>query len=176
MIARIAMMGIVLLTALLLATVVVPAVTFGVWRPDLVVLTVIGFAVADGPGTGARYGFAAGLAVDLLSTGTHLVGTGALVLLLVGYLSGTARPYLSATGLVGQIALAGLATTLAILAFGLLGQLLEVTPITLLAALGSALATGIYSALLAPLVLLPVAALSRRLPGAPTVNPRSPIS
>lgn len=175
MIARVTMMAIVLLTALLLATVVLPAVTFGVWRPDLVVLTVVAFAVADGPGTGARYGFVAGLAVDLLSTGTHLVGTAALVLLLVGYLSGTVRPYLSATGLVGQIALAGVATTLTVLAFGLLGQLLEVAAITPLAAVGSALATGIYSALLAPLVLPPVAALSRRLPGAPVVNPLSSI-
>lgn len=176
MIARVTMMTVVLLTALLLATVVVPVVTFGVWRPDLVVLTVVAFAISDGPGTGARYGFTAGLAVDLLSSGTHLVGTGALVLLLVGYVSGTVRPYLSATGIVGQIALAGLATTLAVLAFGLLGQLLEVAPTTVLAALLSALATGIYSALLAPLVLVPVAALSRRLPGAPVVNPRSPIS
>lgn len=175
MIARVTMMALVLLTALLLGTVALSAVTFGVWRPDLVVLTVVGFAIADGPGTGARYGFAAGLSVDLLSAGSHLVGTAALVLLLVGYLSGLARPYLSATGLVGQIALAGMASMCAVLAYGLLAGLLEVTSVSPWAAVRSALATGLYNALLAPLVLLPVAALSRRAPGAPSVNPRSKI-
>lgn len=175
MIARVMMMALVLLTALLLGTVVLSALTFGVWRPDLVVLTVVAFAIADGPGTGARYGFAAGLSVDLLSTGSYLVGTAALVLLVVGYLSGMARPYLSATGLVGQIALAGTASISAVLAYGLLASLLEVTAVSPLGAVRSALATGLYNALLAPLVLIPVAALSRRVPGPSSVNPRSPI-
>ncbi|MBA2528472.1 MAG: rod shape-determining protein MreD, partial [Euzebyales bacterium] len=55
------MAGTVLLTALLLQTVVLPAVAVAGWRPDLVGLTVVAFALADGPDTGARYGFTAGL-------------------------------------------------------------------------------------------------------------------
>lgn len=174
MIARVGMMALVLLTALLLDTVVLPAISFGVWRPDAVVLTVVGFALADGPGTGARYGFAAGLAVDLLSTGSQLVGTAALVLLLVGYASGAARPYLAATGLVGQVTLAGLASTITVLTYGLLSQMLEVASSTPLQAALSALATGLYNTLLAPLVLVPVIALSRRLPVAGAMPPRPP--
>lgn len=167
MIARVAMMGLVLVSALLLGTVVLSAVSFGGWQPDLVVLTVVGFALADGAGTGARYGFVAGLAVDLLSVGTQLVGTAALVLLGIGYASGVLRPYLSATGLTGQVALASTASAVAIVGYGLLGQLLEVAPSGLLAVVQSALATGVYNAVLAPLVLVPIGALCRTLPTTP---------
>lgn len=175
MIARVAMMALILLTALLLDTVVLPGISFGVWRPDLVVLTVVGFALADGAGTGARYGFVAGLTVDLLSTGSQLVGTAALVLLLVGYASGVIRPYLSATGLVGQVILAGTASTAAVLTYGLLSQLLEVASTTPWAALQSAVATGLYNAVLAPFAVTAVGTLSRKLPGAPSVASRSPL-
>lgn len=164
MIARVAMMALVLVTALLITTVLGPAVTFGWWRPDIVVLTVVAFAVADGAGTGARYGFTAGLAVDLLSVGTQLVGTGALVLLLVGYASGAVRPYLAATGMVGQVAVAALASATAGLAYGLLAGLLEVAPLGTMATVGAAAATGVYNAVLAPAVLAPVGALCRHLP------------
>lgn len=167
------MMMMVLLTALLLGTVVLPGISFGMWRPDLVVLSVVAFALADGSGTGARYGFVAGLTVDVLSTGSQLVGTAALVLLLVGYSCGVARPYLSATGLVGKIALAMAATTLAVLSFGMLSQLLEVSSATPLQALQSALATGLYNVLFAPFVLAAVAALSAKLPVASSVTSRS---
>lgn len=174
MIARAAMMVLVLLTALLLDTVILPGISFGIWRPDLVVLTVVAFALADGPGTGIRYGFLAGLTVDLLSTGSQLVGTAALVLLLVGYVSGMLRPYLSATGMVGTVALAGTASTAAVLSYGLLSQLLEVASSTPWAALQSALATGLYNALLAPVVVIVVGRLSRRLPVAAATISRSP--
>lgn len=170
MIARVAMMTLVLATALLLGTVIVPAISTGIWRPDLVVLTVVAFGLTDGSDTGARYGFTAGLAVDLLSAGSQLVGTAALVLLLVGYVSGMARPYLSSTGIVGQVAMAAAASTLAILSYGLLSQFLEVASSTPLAALQSGLATGLYNAVLAPFVLIGVGTLSRRLPGAPSAT------
>lgn len=175
MILRAGMMILVLLTALLVGTVIVPGISAGIWRPDLVVLTVVAFALADGPGTGVRYGFAAGLTVDLLSTGSQLVGTAALVLALVGYASGIVRPYLTATGLIGQVALAGVASTIAVLSYGLLSQLLEVASTTPWAALQSAVATGLYNAVLAPVVVLAVGALSRRIPGAPSAAPRAPL-
>lgn len=172
MIVRLGLMGLVLLTALLLGTVVLGAISFGVWRPDLVVLTVVAFGLAEGAGTGARYGFVAGLVVDLLSAGTHVVGTAALVLLLIGYASGALRPYLSTSGLAGQIGMAASASAVAVAAYGLLGQLLEVDSPSLLGVVQSALATGVYNAVLAPLVLLPVGALSRRVMDSPTVAAR----
>lgn len=164
MIARVGMMVLVLMTALLLATVVAPAASFGVWRPDLVALTVVAFALADGAGTGGRYGFAAGLAVDLLSGGTQLVGTAALVLLLVGYATGALRPYVAASGLPGRVAVAGAASAVASLGYGVLAGLLESSGVGGLALLQSAAATGLYNAALAPAVLLPVGALCRRIP------------
>lgn len=173
MIPRLVMMAAVLVTALLLSTVVLSALTWGMWRPDLIVLTVVGFALADGPGTGARYGFVAGLAVDLLSTGSQLVGTAALVLLLVGYTAGVVRPYLSTAGLVGQVAVAAVASVAAVLAYGLLSQLLEVASSTPLAALQSAVATGLYNALFAPIVLIGVGGLVSRLPSAPSAAART---
>lgn len=163
MIIRLALMALVLVTAMLIGTVVLSAVSVGVWRPDLVVLTVVAFAVADGPGTGARYGFMAGLAVDLLSAGTHVVGTAALILLLIGYASGAARPYLSATGLLGQVGLAAAASVVAVVAYGVLAQVLEGNASSLLGIVRSAMATGLYNAVLAPFVLVPVRGLSRRL-------------
>lgn len=164
MTARIGMLALVLVTALLLATVVAPAFTFGVWRPDVVALSVIALALADGPGTGARYGFVAGLAVDLLSAGAQLVGSAALVLLLVGYMTGLARPYLAATGLLGRVAAAGAASAVTSLGYGLLAGLLEASSIGPASLLQAAGATGLYNTLLAPAVLVPVGALSRRLP------------
>ena len=82
----------VLIAALLLATVLGPAIAIGGWRPDVVTLTVVAFAIAEGPGTGTRYGFAAGLARDLLSGSAVVLGTSALVLLVVGTLVGHLRP------------------------------------------------------------------------------------
>lgn len=173
MILRAVAMALVLMTALLLGTVAMPAISWGVWRPDLVVLTVVAFALADGPGTGGRYGFAAGLAVDVLSSGSQLVGTGALVLLLVGYASGLARPYLASAGLVGQVALAGVASVASVLGYGILAVMLEVSATTPLALAQSALATAAYNAALSPLVLVPVSALWRRLPATGSVTSRS---
>jgi rod shape-determining protein MreD len=162
------MMALVLVTALLLATVVFANLPTGSWRPDIVILTVIAFAFADGSGTGARYGFAAGLGVDLLSSGAQLVGASALVLLLTGYATGALRPYLSGSGLLGQIAVAGVASAAAVMLYGLLVQLLDVTPFDLFGAARSAVVTGVFNAVLAPLVLRPIAVLSERLPSTPT--------
>lgn len=168
MIARAGMMGLVLVTALLLGTVVFSALSVGVWRADLVALTVVAFALADGPGTGARYGFVAGLGVDLLASGAQLVGTSSLVLLLVGYAVGAIRPYLSGSGWLGNVAVAGVASAVAVVCSGLLIQVLDVAPFDPAGTVVSGLATGLYNALLAPLVLRPVAALSERLPSTPT--------
>ncbi|MFG1706096.1 rod shape-determining protein MreD [Nonomuraea sp. M3C6] len=56
--------------------------------PDLVLLAVVGAALARGPAEGALLGFFAGLLVDIMPPTAHLVGQYAFVLALVGYVAG----------------------------------------------------------------------------------------
>lgn len=168
--ARVLMFAVVLLTALLLQTVVFAGLSVAGWRPDLVLVTVVAFGLAEGPDTGLRYGFAAGLVSDLLSGG-GLVGVGALVLCLVGYTTGSIRPYLSTHLLAGQIAVAAIAGAGAVLAHGVLSRSLGLPQYRVDAVLAGALAIGLYDALVAPLVCRPIALLTERY--APAVPPGS---
>jgi rod shape-determining protein MreD len=59
--------------------------------PDLVLVVVIGVALAAGEYTGMLVGFAGGLAVDIVPPAVHAIGTSALVLCLLGYVAGRAR-------------------------------------------------------------------------------------
>ncbi|OON80796.1 rod shape-determining protein MreD [Streptomyces tsukubensis] len=60
--------------------------------PDLVLLTVLGLALVYGHLAGAFIGFGAGLLADLAPPAEHAAGRYALVLCLVGYLAGLAKP------------------------------------------------------------------------------------
>lgn len=165
MTARLAVMGVVLLATLLLQTVVAPALSVAGWRPDLLVVSVVGFALADGSETGARYGFATGLCADLLSGSGQLVGLTALVLLLVGYGVGGLRPYMSGTARVGESAVGAGAGAIFFVLSASLSQLLDVRQLTVVGVLEGALATGVWTALLAPLLCRPLASLSHRYAG-----------
>ncbi|MDP8970101.1 MAG: rod shape-determining protein MreD [Actinomycetota bacterium] len=162
MTARLGLMAMVLLTALLLDTVVLPGLSVAGWRPGLVILSVVAFALADGRETGACYGFAAGLVTDLLAVGDSVVGLWALVLLGVGYGVGRIRPYLAGTAAFGEIAVSGLATACALTLYGLAALLLDREPFSLVDALRAAVVVGLFNGLLAPLLVRPVRALSRR--------------
>ena len=165
MMARIGMLGLVLTVALLLQTVVAPAFSVGGWRPDLLLVTVVGFALSDGPETGARYGFMAGLGADLLSGPGQLVGISALVLLLVGYILGSLRAYLPGTARAGEAVMGGIA---GMVTFGLtsgLSLLLDVRQLTVTSLVEGLVATALWTALLAPLLCRPLARLSHRFSG-----------
>lgn len=166
MIARIAAMAVVLVLALLVDTVVLPSLALGLWRPDLVMLTVLAVALAEGSGPAARYGFVAGLVVDLLSTGGRLVGTSALVLLLAGYALGALRPYLSGGGLPARLGAVAVASFVTVLAGAMLDQILEVGSSGMATTLQRAVAVAVGHALLTPVVVLPLELLSRVLPSA----------
>ncbi|GAT68424.1 rod shape-determining protein MreD [Planomonospora sphaerica] len=56
--------------------------------PDLVLLAVVGYALARGARAGAVMGFTAGLFGDLLPPAAHEMGQYALVLCLVGFVAG----------------------------------------------------------------------------------------
>lgn len=162
---RILAMAGVLVLAVLLDTVVLSSLTLGAWRPDLVMLTVLAVALAEGSGAGVRYGFAAGLVVDLLSTSSRLVGTSALVFVLAGYALGALRPYLAGGGLPARVVAVAVTSVVVVLGGTLLDQLLEVTSAGLASTLQSGAATAVAHALLTPLVVLPLEALTRLLPG-----------
>jgi rod shape-determining protein MreD len=162
--ARLAMLAALLATLILVQTVAAPAVAIAGVRPDLVALAVVALGVIDGPGTGARFGFAAGLAVDLAGAGTNLVGISALVLLLVGYAAGLVRPYLTGTGLVGQVAVVAAGTMLALVGIGLLTVLLEVAAVGLEEVFRWALVAGLFNAALAPFAFALLARLTARYP------------
>lgn len=162
------MLGVVLITALLLQSVVAPALTVAGWRPDLVLLTVVAVALVDGAGTGARYGFFAGLATDLLSAGDHLVGLTALVFLLVGDGLGRLRPYLSGTGRIGEAVLGAVAGAVSLGMFGGLSLLLDLGQFTPALLLRGLFATALWTALLTPLATRLMVAISRRYPVADT--------
>src|SRR5688500_12805742 len=152
MAARILAMTGVLLAALLVQTVLLGSVTILRWRPDVVALTVIAFALADGSDTGARYGFMAGLAADLLSASSGLVGVTALVLLVVGDAVGRLRVYLTGMGLVGELAVAAAATVATTLFVGVLSLLLDLEQFTVVLVLQGALAEAVWALLLAPAI------------------------
>lgn len=167
MIARVAAMAGVLLVAMLVDTVVISRLPFALWRPDLVMVTVMAFALAGGPGTGARYGFAAGLLSDLVASTSRLLGSSSLVLLLLGYVLGALRPYLANTAVVGHVVAVALTSAAAVLGRSLLDQLLDVASPGLFVMVQSAAATGLVHGLLTPVVIIPLEAAFRRIPGGP---------
>lgn len=164
MIVRMAALSLVLLSALLLQSVVTPAASIGSVRPDLLLLTVVGLALEDGPGTGVRYGFAAGLTLDLLSGVTSLVGISTLLLMLIGYAVGLLRPYLAGNGIPGQVVVGAAAGAISVLGTGLLQALLGFPDQVFTELAGTALIAAGYAALLSPFVCQAVQAVSRRFP------------
>lgn len=159
MVARVVMMAVVSMIALLLQTVVMPVFEVLGWRPDLITLTVVGFALADGPQVGVRYGFAAGLMRDLASGGGQL-GLSSLVLLLVGWMAGQSRRHITATAVGGQMAVGGIASASALLLEGVLGALLGVGQQGALVLLVGTAVIGLYNAALAPVVFWPLTRMS----------------
>ena len=173
---RVVALGVILFTALLLQTVVAPMIMIGSWPPDLVLATVVAFAVVDGPETGARYGFVAGLGADLLSGGDHLVGLMALVFLVVGEFVGRVRPYLSGTDQLAATALGAIAGVLAFGLFGGMAVLLDMRSFTVPFVLQGIVAGAAWTAVTAPLATFPVRAISRRFasPEAPAAGQSAP--
>lgn len=167
MILRGAVLGLVLVTALLLQTVVAPAVAVAGLAPDLVVLTVLAAGLLEGPGSGLRYGFAAGLAVDLLASGETILGTSALVFLLVGYSAGAARPYLAANELLGQTLASAVGSATVVLLSRLLEVVLGVDGPDVVSLLAAAVGAAAWAVLLSPPLLLLLRAVLASLPEQP---------
>jgi rod shape-determining protein MreD len=163
---RVALFAGLILTSILMKTIVLPAFAIGTFRPDVLVLVVVAVALVEGPDTGIRLGFAAGLVQDLVSGGGALVGVGALVMMGVGYAAGSSRPYLVAAQRTGAIALCGAMAAAATLASGVLGRMFGVIHPSFGRILLAAVVVGLYSALISPLVLGPIQRMIKQFPPA----------
>ncbi|WP_338696438.1 rod shape-determining protein MreD [Streptomyces sp. Q6] len=131
--------------------------------PDLLLLTVLGLALVYGHVGGALIGFGAGLLADLAPPADHAAGRYALVLCVIGYLAGLAKPdngqLRSAAGPMLVVVGAAVGTTLL---YAGVGALVGDTAARHVG-LGSLLFTAaLYDLLLAPFVVPGVMALARR--------------
>ncbi|AJF65187.1 rod shape-determining protein MreD [Streptomyces vietnamensis] len=131
--------------------------------PDLVLLTVVGLALVYGPVSGSLVGFTAGLLSDLAPPADHAAGRYALVLCVIGYLVGLAKPdngrLTSATGPMAVVVAAAIGSTLL---YAGVGALVGDTAARHVG-LGFLLFTaGLYDLLLAPFTVPLIMALARR--------------
>jgi rod shape-determining protein MreD len=131
--------------------------------PDLLLLTVLGLALVYGHTGGALIGFAAGLLADLAPPADHAAGRYALVLCVVGYLVGLARPdngrLRSAIGPMAVVVAAAVGSTLLYAGVGALVGDTAARDV----GLGSlAFTAALYDLLLTPFVVPGVMALARR--------------
>lgn len=163
MIRRIATLAAVLLTALVLQTSLFSWLTIVGFRPDLLLIVVVVVAFHDGPLAGIRVGAAAGLVTDLMMTDGAL-GISLLVYGAIGYAVGIARPYVAASTPFVDVALASSTGILATAAYGVLTVLLGDVVADPLGLAATALAVGVYNALLLPPLR---AGLDRVLEGVP---------
>ncbi|GAA3441204.1 rod shape-determining protein MreD [Planomonospora venezuelensis] len=115
-------LGLILAVMILQVTVVNRFSLPGGIAPDLVLLTVVGYALVAGAESGAVMGFAAGLLDDVLPPAAHVAGRHALVLCLVGYAAGRVLEIREDAGPVVALGCAAAGPLLAAVAGGLLGE------------------------------------------------------
>ena len=163
MIARTAVLGLLLVTAAVVQTALLPFLPVHGIEPNLLLLVVLGIALHDGVESGVRVGFLAGLVLDLLVAQAP-VGSATLVFTAVGGVVGTARPYLAPASVTAPLILALLTGVIGTAAYGAMSLVLGDERVTW-AVLGSAsLRVGLFNTLLAPPMLALVRRLSERFP------------
>lgn len=168
MIARVVMIGLLLVVAAVIETAVLPFLPVQGIDSNIVILVVLAIALHDGVQSGVRVGFVAGLLIDLLVAQAP-VGSATLIYTSIGGIVGTARPYLAPTSVTAPLILALLTGVLGTAAYGMMSLVLGEDRITFEVVAGAALRVGLFNTLLAPAALWVVRRLSVRFPaGAPT--------
>ncbi|MGP3979972.1 rod shape-determining protein MreD [Streptomyces sp. KR80] len=131
--------------------------------PDLMLLVVLALALVYGHTGGCVVGFGAGLLADLAPPADHAVGRYALVLSVIGYLAGLAKPesgrLRSATGPLMVVVAAAVGATLLYLG---VGALVGDTGAHHVGLARLILSAALYDLLLAPFVVPGVMWLARR--------------
>jgi rod shape-determining protein MreD len=131
--------------------------------PDLLLLTVLGLAMTYGHVGGALVGFGAGLLADLAPPADHAAGRYALVLCVIGYLAGLARPggqLRSATGPMLVVVAAAIGSTLL---YAGVGALVGDTAAQHVGLFKLLLTSALYDLLLAPFTVPWIMWLARRI-------------
>lgn len=163
MIQRVGMVALVLVTAAILQTSLLPFLSMSGFRPDLLLLVTIAFALRDGLLSGLRIGFAAGVLVDLLLNESP-VGLTALVFVGIAYAVGVARPFLAPDSWTAPVILSVAGTLVGVAGYGLLSAVLAEDPIAVGLIVQASLVSAIYALLLAPIVFGLVRRLSDQFP------------
>ncbi|KIF74417.1 rod shape-determining protein MreD [Streptomyces sp. 150FB] len=131
--------------------------------PDLMLLVVLALAFVYGHVSGALIGFGAGLLTDLAPPADHAAGRYALVLCVIGYLAGLARPekgqLRTALGPMAVVVGAALGSTLL---YAGVGALVGDTAARHVGLVGLLLTAAVYDLLLAPFCVPLVMWLARR--------------
>jgi rod shape-determining protein MreD len=130
--------------------------------PDFALIVVIAAALVRGPEYAAVVGFAAGLVLDLAPPADHTAGRWALSLVLVGYLSGLARPEGDAS-IVGRLLMVAAGAFIGTSVFALTGLILSDPGVTVGSALDVVPRAVAYDVLVAPLLLPVMVYVLRRL-------------
>lgn len=147
--------------ALVLQVSVLPHLAWAGVVPDLVLLVVVGSALAHGTEFAIVVGFAAGLLLDLAPPADHVAGRWALALIVVAYVAGRMRT----SGCPSLVAMAGTALACSFVGtsvFALSGMLLRDTASGVPGLLQVLLVALAWDVLLALLVLPAVLALFAR--------------
>jgi rod shape-determining protein MreD len=131
--------------------------------PDLLLLVVVALALVYGHTSGALIGFGAGLLADLAPPADHAAGRYALVLCLIGYLAGLAKPDSGQlrTALGPMVVVVGAAVTTTLLYAGV-GALVGDTAARHVGLTNLVVTAAIYDLLLAPFTVPLIMALARR--------------
>jgi rod shape-determining protein MreD len=111
--ARVVLVGVLALVALVLQVAVFPHLAWDGVVPNVCLLVVVAAALVRGPAFAATLGFFAGLALDLAPPADHVAGRWALALVVVGYLAGLMRQDTrsSATTVVATVAVSSFVGT-----------------------------------------------------------------
>jgi rod shape-determining protein MreD len=158
-------LAVILLAAVVLQLTVVNRLPLPAAYPDLVLLAVTAIAVCTGPLPGMLAGFAGGLALDIAPPASHYAGEYALIFCLAGY--GAARAMRAIYDLTGERDPVTMFTVMAVAAAAgeagkaALGMLLSEPDVTGPAIKQVLPAAILYDLLLAPLMFLLVARLTR---------------
>lgn len=129
--------------------------------PDLVVVTVVALALAMGPTQGAAAGFAAGILIDMAPPADTLLGVNAIIYLVIGFITGFIVDPRDRTVPV-VIGIVGMATAAATLATAALDTLLGSGRVSWEQMPAMVLSSAVYAVIMAPLVVLGVAWVVRR--------------
>ena len=160
---RLLLSGGLIVAALMLQVSVLARLGLPGAAPDLLLLVVIGLALAFGPAGGCLAGFSAGLLADLAPPSDHAVGRYALVLCLLGYAAGLLR---SSAGrnrsMATPLLVVGAAAFSTTLAYAAVGALVGDTAARHVGLPGLLVTAVLYDVILAPFVVPGVIALARR--------------